>query len=27
MGLNLEKTTAPVEMLVVDHLDQVPTEN
>lgn len=27
VGLKLEKTTAPVEMLVVDHLDQVPTEN
>jgi uncharacterized protein (TIGR03435 family) len=27
MGLNLEKTTAPIEMIVVDHLDQTPTEN
>ena len=27
MGLKLEKTTAPIEMIVVDHLDQTPTEN
>ncbi len=26
-GLKLEKITAPVEMIVVDHLDQAPTEN
>jgi uncharacterized protein (TIGR03435 family) len=27
MGLKMEKTTAPVEMLVVEKLDQTPTEN
>jgi uncharacterized protein (TIGR03435 family) len=27
MGLKLEKTTAPVEMIVIDHVDQTPTEN
>jgi uncharacterized protein (TIGR03435 family) len=27
MGLKLEKTTAPLEMIVIDHLDQAPTEN
>ena len=27
MGLKMEKTTVPVEMLVIDHLDQVPTDN
>jgi uncharacterized protein (TIGR03435 family) len=27
MGLSLEKTTVPVEMVVIDHLDQAPTEN
>jgi uncharacterized protein (TIGR03435 family) len=27
MGLGMEKTTAPVEMLVVDSVDQMPTEN
>lgn len=27
MGLKLEKTTAPVEMIVVNRLDQTPTEN
>ena len=27
MGLSLEKITAPVEMVVVDRLDQTPTEN
>jgi uncharacterized protein (TIGR03435 family) len=26
-GLKLEKTTAPMEMIVVDHLDQTPAEN
>jgi uncharacterized protein (TIGR03435 family) len=26
-GLKLEKTTAPVEMVVVDRIDQAPTEN
>jgi uncharacterized protein (TIGR03435 family) len=26
-GLKLEKITAPVEMIVIDHLDQVPTDN
>ncbi len=25
MGLSLEKTTAPVEMVVVEKLDQTPT--
>jgi len=27
MGLKLEKTTTPIEMIVIDHLDQTPTEN
>lgn len=27
MGLKLEKTTTPIEMIVVDRLDQTPTEN
>ncbi len=27
MGLRLDKTTAPIEMIVIDHLDQTPTEN
>ena len=26
-GLRLEKTMAPAEKIVVDHLDKVPTEN
>jgi uncharacterized protein (TIGR03435 family) len=26
-GLKLEKTTAPIEMLVVDSADKIPTEN
>jgi uncharacterized protein (TIGR03435 family) len=27
IGLKIEKTTAPVERLVIDHVDKVPTEN
>lgn len=27
IGLKLEKATAPVERLVIDHIDKVPTEN
>ena len=27
IGLKLEKTTAPVERLVIDQIDKVPTEN
>jgi uncharacterized protein (TIGR03435 family) len=27
LGLKVEKQTAPVEVLVIDHLETVPTEN
>jgi uncharacterized protein (TIGR03435 family) len=27
LGLKLERTKAPIEMLVVDHLEKSPTEN
>lgn len=27
LGLTLKKTTGPVEFMVVDHIEKVPTEN
>jgi uncharacterized protein (TIGR03435 family) len=27
LGLNLEKHKGPVEMLVVDHIEKIPSEN
>jgi len=27
LGLKLEKRTAPIDIVVVDHLDEAPTEN
>jgi uncharacterized protein (TIGR03435 family) len=27
LGLHLEKTKVPVEMLIVDHIERTPTEN